>query len=416
MYKSASSGQWEHDFRVDGLPRYRAIYGTKKADAERLHAVAVAVFKSGDPLLVLALKKRGGVTLEQYAQLRERGRPFADALEAVHAAEPWPALGEAVRRYLDALEANPNRAAGTVNAASTQLNRFLRFQAPETPLDAITSARVTEYQGALIAEGYAPNSVTAYVSRVGSLFQWHVRQEARTARDEKRAARVLYVPIDHETVSTARTRRERYLSEAEAQRLLAATPEALLFPVACGLFAGFRVNEMIHLRTGFDVDLALGTLAVQRQPDWTPKTARSVRHVPVNSALRLILERHLATRSSEAWVTPSFRDPAKPLNKFTFEAHFRRIVRDADLIPGRDDPMGVTFHVLRHTFASWLLMRGADLFTVAQLIGDTVQQTSATYGHLSKDHRQRAVELLSGAVDLSTQESATSSATSEAMP
>jgi hypothetical protein len=232
VFKNSATGAWEHDFRLDGLPRFRACYGAKKAPAERLHAVAVAVFKANDPTLIHALKRRGGVTLEQYAQLRERGRPFADALAMVSAAVPWPTLCEAVETYIEALATNQNKAAGTVRAAQTQLNLFLRFEDANARLDEITTARVSEYQAWLIAQGYAANTVTAYVWRVGSLYQWFIRRETRDARDHKRPARVLYVPIDHETVSTTRTRRDRYLSEAEAQRLLAATPAPLLFPVA----------------------------------------------------------------------------------------------------------------------------------------------------------------------------------------
>lgn len=393
MFKNPATGDWEHDFRVDGLPRYRAIYGARKQDAERLHAVAVAVFKSKDETLVRGLKSRR-VTLEQFAQFRERGLPFASALEAVAVVIPWPAFADAVDQYVAALEANENKSDGTARAASTQLRQAVAFLGPETPLDAITTANVSAYQAALIAEGYAPNTVTAYVWRVGSLFHWFIRREAIDARDAKRTPRQLFVPLDAETTTTARTKRTRFLSEAEAQRLLAATPSSLMFPVAAGLFAGFRVDEMIHLRTAFDVDLTLGTLAVQRQPEWKPKTKRSVRYVPIADALLPILTAHLESQSSEAWVTPSFRDPTKPLNRFTFEAHFARIVTDAELIAGRTDPMGVTYHTLRHTFASWLLMGGADLYTVAQLLGNSTKQVEDTYGHLSRDHRKAAVDRL----------------------
>lgn len=411
MFKNPETGNWEHDFRIESLPRYRAIYGPKKEPATRLHGVAVALFKARDPRLIHAMK-RGAATLEQFAQLRESGRPFADALAKPVNVEPWPTFAEAVEQYIAALDANENKSEGTRRTAATQLNRALLSIDPDARLDTITSKRVTDYQSELIAKDYEPNTVTAYVWRIGSLFQWFIRREAIAAREENRAARTLYVPIDPETVTTARTKRNRYLSPVEAERLLAATPAGLLFPVASGLFAGFRVDEMIHLRPGFDVDLELGTLAVQAQPGWKPKTKHSHRHVPIASALRPILEAQLADRASEEWVTPSFRDPSKPLNKHTFEEHFARIVEDAEMIAGRTDPNGVTFHTLRHTFASWLLMRGVDLYTVAQLLGNTVNQVEGTYGHLSRDHRKAAVDRLSD-VALLPRNNATPSATME---
>jgi integrase len=396
VFKNETSGEWEHDFRVEGLPRYRACYGPKKADAERLHSVAVAVFKARDPELIHALKRRGaaGVTLEQYAQLRERGRPFADALVTLVTVKPWPVIGDAVGRYITALEQNENKARGTALVASTQLNRWLAFQDSNTPLDAVTTMDITAYQDALKAEGYAPNTITTSISRVGSLYHWHIRRERLEARDERRQPRELFVPIDRETITTQRTRRERYLSAPEAQRLLAATPRTLLFPVAAGLFGGFRIMEVLQLRTAFDVDLDIGTLAVQRQPLWRPKTVRSIRRVPIAKALRPILDRQLATYASADWLIPARQDPARAMSHDRFNEHFQRIVVDAGMIAGSRHPEGVTYHTLRHTFASWLLMAGADIYTVAKLLGNSAKQVEDTYGHLSKDHRQAAVDLL----------------------
>jgi integrase len=411
MYKNDASGDYEHDFRVDGMPRYRACYGAKKADAERLHQIAVAVFKSRDPELVHALKRRGaaGVTLEQYAQLRERGRPFSDALATVAAVKPWPAVGDAVARYVTAFEDNENRAARSAHTVATQLQRWLAFQDSNTPLDAVTTADLLDFQNALKAEHYATNTITSTVWRVGSLYHWFIRRERIEAREEGRQPRPLYVPIDPETVTKAVTRRERYLSPDEAERVLAATPRALLFPVAAGLFGGFRINELLHLRPAFDVDLELGTLAVQRQPNWKPKTARSIRRVPISGVLRPLLEWHLEHRASDDWLMPSSVYSDAPMGDDAFARHFGRIVRDAGLIAGHRDAMGVTYHTLRHTFASWLLMAGADMYTVAKLLGNSVKQVEDTYGHLSKDHRQAAVDKIAGL--LNVENFATSSAT-----
>jgi integrase len=51
--------------------------------------------------------------------------------------------------------------------------------------------------------------------------------------------------------------------------------------------------------------------------------------------------------------------------------------------------------MLRHTFASWLVMAGADLFTIARLMGhSTTKQVEDTYGHLSPGHKMATVEML----------------------
>ena len=51
-------------------------------------------------------------------------------------------------------------------------------------------------------------------------------------------------------------------------------------------------------------------------------------------------------------------------------------------------------HILRHTFASRLVMAGVDLRTVQELLGHKTILMTMRYAHLSADHRRTAVETL----------------------
>jgi integrase len=53
-----------------------------------------------------------------------------------------------------------------------------------------------------------------------------------------------------------------------------------------------------------------------------------------------------------------------------------------------------TWHCLRHTFASRLVMRGVPIKAIADLLGHTQLQTTLRYAHLAPAHLARAVELL----------------------
>lgn len=55
---------------------------------------------------------------------------------------------------------------------------------------------------------------------------------------------------------------------------------------------------------------------------------------------------------------------------------------------------GVTWHVLRHTFASRLVMAGVDLKTVQDLMGHKSIAMTARYAHLAPDHKLKALETL----------------------
>jgi integrase len=167
---------------------------------------------------------------------------------------------------------------------------------------------------------------------------------------------------------------------------------------------------MLHLRPAYDVDLEHNLFIIQPQPTWTPKD-KERRVVPIAGDLRPLLERHLARYASEAWVVPSPLTVERPLTKHGFTKHWQRVVTDAELVYGRRPKDGVVYHTLRHTFASWLVMRGVDLYTIAQLLGNSLAMVEKTYSHLAPDFRQRALDRLNGAIALPQRSDATATAT-----
>jgi integrase len=60
------------------------------------------------------------------------------------------------------------------------------------------------------------------------------------------------------------------------------------------------------------------------------------------------------------------------------------------------------FHDLRHTFASYLVMKGVDIRTVQFLMGHKDIKMTMRYSHLSKGHIQEAVDKLNGIFNLDT--------------
>lgn len=62
----------------------------------------------------------------------------------------------------------------------------------------------------------------------------------------------------------------------------------------------------------------------------------------------------------------------------------------------RANIIGLTFHDLRHTFATRLVRAGVDLITVKDLLGHYSVRTTEQYTHSNKEQKLKAVELLSG--------------------
>jgi hypothetical protein len=54
----------------------------------------------------------------------------------------------------------------------------------------------------------------------------------------------------------------------------------------------------------------------------------------------------------------------------------------------------VTWHTLRHTFASRLVDRGVDIVTVQQLLGHSTITVTIRYTHTDLDSKRSAVEKL----------------------
>ena len=75
--------------------------------------------------------------------------------------------------------------------------------------------------------------------------------------------------------------------------------------------------------------------------------------------------------------------------------HFLKAVKAAGL-------KDVTFHTLRHTTASHLVMSGAPLVTVQEIMRHKTITMTLRYAHLAPEHKQAAVDALENALNSET--------------
>jgi integrase len=245
----------------------------------------------------------------------------------------------------------------------------------------------------------------AYASQ---LWRVAIAREAERAEIHGLAPRLTRNPWDR--VETARNRKGRvgWLRPQEWRTLARVTegrPEAALLALGC--LAGLRMSEALHLRPGIDVDMERRLIHVQPREGsyaWHPKTRNSIRHVPMGDQLHATLGQHFARGfSGERYLLRLSPRHDQPMNDHPARRLVEGAYRAAGIRYGRQSDDALTFHSLRHTFASWLIQADVlfdeqppSLLTVARLLGDTVDMVVKVYGHLLAENFERAVKLLDG--------------------
>jgi integrase len=145
--------------------------------------------------------------------------------------------------------------------------------------------------------------------------------------------------------------------------------------VITALHTGFRASELRSL-TWSDVDFRRRMITVRAG---YAKNG-GARHVPMNQLLTDTLK---SVKLANYQVDRVFCN-REGVPYRSFRSAFERAVRKVEIVD-------FTFHDLRHTFASRLVMAGVDLPTVKELLGHRDISMTMRYTHLSSDHKQAAV-------------------------
>jgi integrase len=186
------------------------------------------------------------------------------------------------------------------------------------------------------------------------------------------------------------SRKLRWLSDAEAKRLLAACDTqrheiaTVMRDVLTFLLdTGARLGELIKVREP-DLTEQRGKTYVE----FTDRKAGDNLRIPLTMAARDALYRLLA---SDYWKgrTRGTVESAKRCNSAqNWLTHRFTEIRDAAKLPD------VTAHTLRHTFASRLVQAGVDIYHVQKLLGHSDIRQTERYSHLNPASLDKAITVL----------------------
>jgi len=186
--------------------------------------------------------------------------------------------------------------------------------------------------------------------------------------------------------------RLRYLGRAEADSLLeelgGVSPDVhdmTLLSLHCGL----RFGEAAALNWS-NVDFSKGLLTLL-------DTKHGDRQVPMTSKVRAMLDERKELGET-GLVFPARGGGMRERISKTFMQTVDRLGLNA----GREDARErVCFHTLRHTFASWHVLAGTDLYTLGRLMGHKTPSMTARYGHLSPEGALRATRTFEASLERS---------------
>lgn len=165
------------------------------------------------------------------------------------------------------------------------------------------------------------------------------------------------------------------------------------------LQCGLRAGEIFKL-TWADIDLDRRMVAIK-----DPKSGRSRFAHMTETVKKMLLSREIGSPGQLLYPNPD-GSPRRELPQ-----SFEDTVATLSFNDGRADRRDrVVFHSLRHTYASWLVQNGVDLYTVKELMGHSVIQMTERYAHLAPENTRQAVKILDSLMEAAAEAKATESA------
>ncbi len=282
-----------------------------------------------------------------------------------------PLFSEFVVNWMEAYVAANNKLSERRMKASILNHHLLPFFG-KSQLDHIKAEDIERYKARKLDEGLAPKTINNHLTVLSRCL--------RSAVDWERMTHMPKIKL-----MKAYSRRIDFLTEDETTKLLTASaPPFVHRMLFTALRTGLRLGELLALSWS-DIDFEGNVLIVRRS--WvryemtTPKSHR-IRYVPLAGDLRRLLE---AERQKKGFVFPGVDD--KPGST---DGAARELTR----LCARAGVRKIGWHILRHTFASHLAMKGVSLRVIQQLLGHSTIAMTERYAHLTSASLHDAVRVL----------------------
>jgi tyrosine recombinase XerC len=287
-------------------------------------------------------------------------------------------LKKVMLEFLSYLDKERGFSSHTIKAYQTDLNRFILFLAQEenkSNFKAVTRHAIRNYLGREFDQGFSSKTVARRLASIKSLFKYLMRSEQISDNpaihvkspkisqtlpnfiDEK----VIDTLMESPDVSTSKGMRDRAILE--------------LF-----YSTGIRLSELIAL----DID----SIDPQSQLAKVHGKGDKERLIPFGNRAKFWVENYLKNRAlsfnSAPNHTPLFTNAKeKRVPKSTVQRRIRNYIK----LVAEGERLGP--HILRHSFATHLMDRGADIRAVKDLLGHNSLSSTQVYTHIKPEKMKK---------------------------
>ncbi len=278
-----------------------------------------------------------------------------------------------IQEYLSYLKVSLNYSPHTITSYENDLKQFenfltLTFGKDDFDLNDLELTILKSFVAGLFDEDYSNRSISRKISLLKSFFKYLAKKKYI----KKNVASTLIFPkLDKKLPS--------YLTESEAEKLFEPEQTEDRKPLDAAILelfysTGIRLSELINLKIS-NINFSIKTIKVFGK-------GSKERIVPFGKNAELSITEYLKTRPVPAEGNSDILFLSSNGNKL-YPMQVNRITKKS--LEGVTELKKKSPHILRHTFASHLLDKGADIRAVKDLLGHESLSTTQVYTHISPE-------------------------------
>lgn len=292
-----------------------------------------------------------------------------------------------VHQFLQYLARERNYSAHTVASYEDDLRQFSEFlqrhfEGTAYSLDDIDNVTIRLFLGDLLEQSFSKSSIARKLAATKSFFRY-LRKKHAVQRN----------PAQNVSSPKLEKRLPQYLDEKTAGNLMAqpdcSTPEGARDAAILELFysTGIRLSELIGLRMA-DIDFRNTTVKVTGKGNKQRiipfgRAAKTALQQYIRERQKLVSERTSTTQRDVVFLAVRGKQMTPKGVNLLINKYISKVSEIQKKSP----------HVLRHSFATHLLNRGADLRAVKELLGHESLSTTQIYTHVSVDRLKKVYAL-----------------------